>query len=43
VHAVVATVRIEDSQVAREALAGLRLNLVPEGTRFRQCVLAGAN
>ena len=28
-HAVVATVRIEDPEVTREALADLRLNLVP--------------
>jgi hypothetical protein len=33
-RAVVATVRIEDSQVAREALAGLRLNLVPRAPGF---------
>ncbi len=33
-HAVVATVRIEDVQVARAALAGLRLNLVPRAPGF---------
>lgn len=33
-HAVVATVRIEDVQVARDALAGLRLNLVPRAPGF---------
>jgi hypothetical protein len=33
-HAVVATVRIEDPEVAREALAGLRLNLVPRAPGF---------
>jgi len=34
VHAVVATVRIEDVQAARDALAGLRLNLVPRAPGF---------
>jgi len=33
-HAVVATVRIEDVQVARESLASLRLNLVPRAPGF---------
>ena len=33
-HAVVATVRIEDLQIARDALAGLRLNLVPRAPGF---------
>ena len=33
-HAVVATVRVSDPQVAREALAGLRLNLVPRAPGF---------
>lgn len=33
-YAVVATVRIENVQVAREALAGLRLNLVPRAPGF---------
>ena len=33
-HAVVATVRIEDPEAAREALAGLRLNLVPRAPGF---------
>jgi len=33
-HAVVATVSIEDVQAAREALAGLRLNLVPRAPGF---------
>jgi hypothetical protein len=33
-HAVVATVSIKDVQVAREALAGLRLNLVPRAPGF---------
>ncbi len=33
-HAVVATVRIEDPAVAREALASLRLNLVPRAPGF---------
>ena len=33
-HAVVATVRIEDVQVARGALAGLRLDLVPRAPGF---------
>jgi hypothetical protein len=33
-HAVVATVRIEDVEVARESLAGLRLNLVPRAPGF---------
>jgi hypothetical protein len=34
VHAVVATVRIDDPEAAREALAGLRLNLVPRAPGF---------
>jgi hypothetical protein len=34
VHAVVATVRIDDPEVAREALAGLRLSLVPRAAGF---------
>jgi hypothetical protein len=33
-HAVVATVSIEDVAVARESLAGLRLNLVPRAPGF---------
>ncbi len=33
-HAVVATVSIKDSQVAREALADLRLSLVPRAPGF---------
>ena len=33
-HAVIATVSIKDVQVAREALAGLRLNLVPRAPGF---------
>jgi hypothetical protein len=33
-HAVVATVRIEDVQVASDALAGARLNLVPRAPGF---------
>ena len=33
-HAVVATVRIEDVPAAREALAGLRLTLVPRAPGF---------
>ena len=33
-HAVVATVSIKDPQVAREALARLRLNLVPRAPGF---------
>jgi hypothetical protein len=33
-HAVVATVRIEDVQAAREALPGLRLDLVPRAPGF---------
>ena len=33
-HAVVATVGVNDVQVAREALAGLRLNLVPRAPGF---------
>jgi hypothetical protein len=33
-HAVVTTVRIEDVEVARESLAGLRLNLVPRAPGF---------
>jgi hypothetical protein len=33
-HAVVATVSIEDPEVAREALAGLRLNVVPKAPGF---------
>jgi hypothetical protein len=33
-HAVVATVRIEDVQVARDALPGSRLNVVPRATGF---------
>lgn len=33
-HAVVATVRLEDPQAAREALAGMRLNLVPRAPGF---------
>ena len=33
-HAVLATVSIKDVQVAREALAGLRLNLVPRAPGF---------
>jgi hypothetical protein len=33
-HAVIATVRTKDVQVAREALAGLRLNLVPRAPGF---------
>jgi hypothetical protein len=33
-HAVVATVGIKDAQVAREALAGLRLKLVPRAPGF---------
>ena len=33
-HAVVATVRIEDVQAARDALAGARLNLVPRAPGF---------
>lgn len=33
-HAVVATVRIEDVPTARESLAGLRLNLVPRAPGF---------
>jgi hypothetical protein len=33
-HAVVATVRVEDPKVAREALAGLRLNVVPRAPGF---------
>jgi hypothetical protein len=33
-HAVVATVNIEDPEVAREALAGLRLNVVPRAPGF---------
>lgn len=33
-HAVVATVRIEDFPAAREALAGLRLSLVPRAPGF---------
>lgn len=42
-HAVVATVRIKDPEVARDALAGLRLNPGAEGIRFRQCRLAGVH
>jgi hypothetical protein len=34
VHAVVSTVRIEDPGVAREALADLRLKLVPRAPGF---------
>jgi hypothetical protein len=34
VHAVVATVRIEDVQAARDALAGLRLGVVPRAPGF---------
>jgi hypothetical protein len=33
-HAVVTTVRIEDVQVARDALAGARLNVVPRAPGF---------
>ena len=33
-HAVVATVRIEDPETAREALAGLRLTVVPRAPGF---------
>jgi hypothetical protein len=33
-HAVVATVSIKDPEVAREALAGLRLNIVPRAPGF---------
>jgi hypothetical protein len=33
-HAVVATVSIKDPQVAREALASLRLSLVPKAPGF---------
>ncbi len=33
-YAVVATVRVSDPRVAREALAGLRLNLVPRAPGF---------
>ncbi len=33
-YAVVATVKIKDPEVAREALAGLRLNLVPKASGF---------
>lgn len=33
-HAVVATVRVEDFQAAREALAGRRLELVPRAPGF---------
>jgi hypothetical protein len=33
-HAVVATVNVEDPQVAREALAALRLDLVPRAPGF---------
>jgi hypothetical protein len=33
-HAVVATVRLDDPQAAREALAGMRLNLVPRAPGF---------
>jgi hypothetical protein len=33
-HAVVATVRIEDVETARESLAGMRLNLVPRAPGF---------
>jgi hypothetical protein len=33
-HAVVATVRIEDPAAAREALAGRRLNVVPRAPGF---------
>jgi hypothetical protein len=33
-HAVVATVNIEDLAAAREALAGLRLNVVPRAPGF---------
>ena len=33
-HAVVATVSIEDAQVARESLATLRLDLVPRAPGF---------
>jgi hypothetical protein len=33
-HAVIATVSTKDVQVAREALAGLRLNLVPRAPGF---------
>ena len=33
-HAVVATVLIEDRQVTRQALAGLRLNMVPRAPGF---------
>jgi hypothetical protein len=33
-HAVVATVRIEDEQAARESLAGLRLSVVPRAPGF---------
>jgi hypothetical protein len=33
-HAVVATVRVDDPAVARAALAGLRLNLVPRAPGF---------
>jgi hypothetical protein len=33
-HAVVSTVRIEDVQVARDALAGSRLNVVPRARGF---------
>jgi hypothetical protein len=33
-HAVVATVSIKDSEAAREALASLRLNLVPRAPGF---------
>ena len=33
-HAVIATVSIKDVQVAREALVGLRLNLVPRAPGF---------
>ena len=34
VHAVVATVRIDDPEAALEALAGLRLNVVPRAPGF---------
>jgi hypothetical protein len=33
-HAVVATVSIEDPEVARESLAGLRLSVVPRAPGF---------
>jgi hypothetical protein len=33
-HAVVATVRVEDVQAARDALPGSRLNLVPRAPGF---------